>query len=307
MRIDWEQMWVEMGVGEWASFDLPLGADRFPGMASAAMEEGQRWHLELAQQAGKRWPGSVFERPLRGVLPVGRWNVHLQGRIDQLLWQGRGWLLREVKAVGRGLPCDPSHLREAYPAYFCQLAAYFVLLADGGIALEPGTPEAFGAEGAVPAVVDQASSGGSVALSGAELVFVSRENGLLQVIPLDLAEARQLVTASCRRLEQFLEIRRRARMRRLEASPSAPFEQLRPGQAEVRQALRQPPLARRVTFFQASTGFGKTGILLEYALERLCRGHCERILYLTGKSTGQLPVTAQVQRMCPPESGIRLM
>ena len=48
---------------------------------------------------------------------------------------------------------------------------------------------------------------------------------------------------------------------------------------------------------EAPTGFGKTGVLLEAALTHLRAGHFERVLYLTGKATGQLQVVRTLQAM----------
>jgi DNA excision repair protein ERCC-2 len=59
----------------------------------------------------------------------------------------------------------------------------------------------------------------------------------------------------------------------------------------------------RFVAFEAPTGFGKTGLLLECALAELTSGRCERILYLTSKSTGQLQVVRTLRNMTAPQSG----
>ena len=51
---------------------------------------------------------------------------------------------------------------------------------------------------------------------------------------------------------------------------------------------------------EAPTGFGKTGLLLECALGELRAGHFDRVLYLTGKSTGQLHVVETLRAMTAP-------
>jgi Rad3-related DNA helicase len=57
-------------------------------------------------------------------------------------------------------------------------------------------------------------------------------------------------------------------------------------------------LRRRTTLlFEAPTGYGKTGVLLEFALGRLRAGRFARLLYLTGKSTGQLQVMRTLAAM----------
>ena len=52
--------------------------------------------------------------------------------------------------------------------------------------------------------------------------------------------------------------------------------------------------------FEAPTGFGKTGCLLEFALTALKEGVYDRLVYLTGKSTGQLQVVRQLETMLAP-------
>jgi DNA excision repair protein ERCC-2 len=58
--------------------------------------------------------------------------------------------------------------------------------------------------------------------------------------------------------------------------------------------------------FEAPTGFGKTGVLLEFALDQLRSGHFDRALYLTSKATGQLQVVHTLAAMTasgqPPEA-----
>ncbi len=55
-----------------------------------------------------------------------------------------------------------------------------------------------------------------------------------------------------------------------------------------------------VLCFEAPTGFGKTGCLLEFALTALKEGVYDRLVYLTGKSTGQLQVVRQLEAMLAP-------
>ncbi|MBK8475965.1 MAG: helicase [Opitutaceae bacterium] len=66
-------------------------------------------------------------------------------------------------------------------------------------------------------------------------------------------------------------------------------------------ALRTPhsaiPPVSGILCFEAPTGFGKTGCLLEFALSALKEGTYDRLVYLTGKSTGQLQVVRQLEVM----------
>ncbi len=62
---------------------------------------------------------------------------------------------------------------------------------------------------------------------------------------------------------------------------------------DLRAAAERSP----ALLFEAPTGFGKTGIALEYALTELRAGRLTRLIYLTGKSTGQLQVVRQLSAM----------
>src|ERR1019366_320843 len=54
--------------------------------------------------------------------------------------------------------------------------------------------------------------------------------------------------------------------------------------------------------FEAPTGYGKTGCVLEFALGQLQSGRFSRLIWLTGKSTGQLQVVRTLEQMTDNES-----
>lgn len=138
----------------------------------------------------------------------------------------------------------------------------------------------------------------------AELVFVEAGSGLAQTVVLT-ADDQAAFQIQLERVTSFLDLRWRARerLRRLRFRPA--FAEPRPGQettrVELDRALREQ---HGPVFFEAPTGFGKTGMLLECALGQLQSGHFERVLYLTSKSTGQLQVVrtlaAMTQKAGPP-------
>src|SRR5690606_35792975 len=99
------------------------------------------------------------------------------------------------------------------------------------------------------------------------------------------------------RLVQFLNLHLRARDRRRGLRFQPAFATLRGGQADTRSRLDAALHAQRIVAFEAPTGFGKTGILLETALHALRDARCDRVVYLTSKSTGQLQVVATLQKM----------
>ena len=211
-----------------------------------------------------------FEVPVKGEIARKGWLVALAGRIDQVVRSADAAMLREIKTVTRALPAPEAELRADYPGYFVQLAAYAALRG----AREP-----------------------------CELVFVEADSGLAQTVALSRVDDR-LLDLQLDRVAEFLDLRLRGRerLRQLRFRPA--FASPRHGQegaaAELRLAIRG---GRSAVLLEAPTGFGKTGVLLECALGELREGSFERVLYLTGKSTGQLEVVETLQGDDRPGAG----
>jgi Rad3-related DNA helicase len=179
-----------------------------------------------------------------------------------------------VKTITAALPASAETLRQTYGSYIVQLATYAALRRM---------------EAAEPALA-------------AELVFVEIATGILQTLPLDRTDE-LLFTQRLEQLTSFLDEQHRSRERLRGLRVHAPFSELRPGQADASRALADALERNRVIAFEAPTGFGKTGILLEAALRRLQQGHQRRLIYLTSKGTGQLQVTQTLARMTAPRVG----
>ena len=279
MRIDFSDRTVTLAATELATFragPAPRGATTFEGRWRA--EAGQQWHRALrdrltAEVSGDDERSAAFEVPLEGRRTHRTWRFTVQGRIDQVVRGPRGILVREVKTVRRALPLPADDIEADYGEYLDQAAVYTVLLPAAGGA--PGSPRDAPVE--------------------TELVLVDIDHGLTQVHPVRECAAR--FEACLNRLTDFLEARRAhtARIRGMDFRP--PFAEPRPGQettaARLREALDRAP----VTLFEAPTGFGKTGVALQLALARLRDGLVDRVVYLTGKSTGQLQVCKQLAAM----------
>jgi Rad3-related DNA helicase len=266
MNFDLDRRTAALGVGEFAGFSLgPREAGSGAGSGLWRAQLGQHWHQELRRQATATDGSAEFERPIEGGIVHRGWTLTLSGRVDQLVPSAHGLLLREIKSILRPLPADEAELRAEYPAHFIQLAAY--------AALARIAPE--GAASPRPARF--------------ELVFVEADSGLAQTVALTPADD-GLFRAQLERLTEFLDLRLRARerLRRLRFRPA--FAQPRPGQETTRADLTSQFERRPLVLFEAPTGFGKTGVLLEFALGQLQSGHFDRALYLTSKSTGQLQV-----------------
>jgi DNA excision repair protein ERCC-2 len=286
MQFSLETRTVSLSVGEFAGFSLgPVDSSGGPqGIWRAQL--GQHWHHELQQRTLAEAPTAQFEVPVDGRLTHRGWTFALNGRIDQLV----GDTLREIKSVMRPLPAEETDLRTDYPAYFLQLAAYAVLR------------RALGAK-----------------QTKAELIFVEAGSGLAQTIALTAFDE-ALVHHQLDALVEFLNLRLRATERRRSLDFRPAFPTLRPGQETIQADLsaalfasvsqsenrgqtpgRQQTATVRspssVVLFEAPTGYGKTGCVLEFALNLLKAGRFARLIWLTGKSTGQLQVVQTLQQM----------
>ncbi|HZP60893.1 MAG TPA: PD-(D/E)XK nuclease family protein, partial [Opitutaceae bacterium] len=275
MEFSLDNRTAALGVGEFAAFAFGPRGDAGGPSGLWRAQLGTHWHQELHARAAEENPGATAEVPIAGRLVHRGWTLTLSGRIDQLLPREGATVLREIKTVMRPLPAPEAELRAEHPDYFVQLAAYLALL----------------------------RANGDSRLPAAELLFVEAASGLVQ--PVALAPADEaLFRAQLERVVEFLEHRRRARdrLRSLHFRPA--FAELRPGQAEAAGQLRTAVAApSAAVFFEAPTGFGKTGVLLEAALTELRDGRFERVLYLTSKATGQLQVGRTLAAMTATEAG----
>ncbi|MEI6860807.1 MAG: helicase, partial [Verrucomicrobiota bacterium] len=281
MEFDLDQRTAALGVGELSAFAIgPRDAgDGTSGVWRAQL--GTRWHQELRAKTAATTVAADFEATVAGQIFHGGWTLTLTGRIDQVLPATEGGgpeLLREIKTVLRPLPVPEAELRADYPGYFAQLAAYVALRRLAA----PEQPVR------------------------AELLFVEAGSGLGQTVGLTPADD-GLFRARLAAVTEFLTLRLRARerLRALRFRPA--FHAPRDGQEttclDLATALQSAP----GVLFEAPTGFGKTGVLLECALAQLRAGRFSRVLYLTSKSTGQLHVVHTLQVMtavasvAPPE------
>ena len=272
MLFDLDARTASLGIGEFADFTVgPRDALGGPsGLWRAQL--GTRWHQQLRERTAGQCPTAEFEVQLKGRVAHRGWVLTLTGRIDQLVPGSDQLTVREIKTVTRPLPADETELRAEYPGYFVQLATYLALRQIA----EP-----------------------AVRLRG-ELLFLEAGSGLAQTIVLTAADD-ALFRAQLERVVEFLDARHRARerLRRLHFQP--PFATLRPGQENtLAQLLDALHTRQSAILFEAPTGFGKTGVLLEAALTQLRAGHCERVLYLTGKATGQIQVARTLDLMTAP-------
>ena len=284
MRLDPIQRTATGSVREFAEFRLGPGRESEHRASRWRMEAGRQWHEALRREIERSPAAGHQVRAEVGIevtLPLAGWLLTIQGRIDQLIDRPEGPWIREVKTVRRALPRPPDELRQDFPDYFAQTALYAYLWDRRSEAPHGQTPTA------------------------ASLIFVDIDDGLQQSIALTPEEIIARFEAQAAVWSTFLQSRARSheRLRHLQWTP--PFASLRPGQSESRHALAAFTLRGPRLCFEAPTGFGKTGLVLEHALERLRSGMVDRVIYLTGKSTGQIQVTLQLRQMCAAHGGLR--
>ncbi|QYM77543.1 helicase [Horticoccus luteus] len=271
MEFSLDQRSASLSVGEFAAFNVgPRESGDGPhGVWRAQL--GVHWHNELRARAADDTPAAEFEVAIAGAVAHRGWVIQLTGRIDQWLPAAAVPTLREIKTVLHPLPVAEAELRADHPDYFAQLAAYVALrrLAAPTAALR------------------------------AELVFVEAGSGLAQTVVLTAADE-TCFDVQLERVVEFLDLRARARERLRHLHFRSPFATLRPGQETTRAELTAAFERHPAVLFEAPTGFGKTGVLLEFALGQLQAGHFERVLYLTSKATGQLQVVRTLAAMTAP-------
>ena len=272
MKFDLAARTARLSVGELANFAIGPkdGGDGTSGIWRAQL--GSHWHREMQAQTTLESPDAQFEVTIEGQVFHRGWTVSLTGRIDQSVGEKSVTVLREIKTLTRPVPVPEPELRAEYPHYFAQLATYLALRR----------------------IAEPAAS-----LRG-DLVFVETSNGLSQTITLSREDER-LFDIRLERLVQFLDLNLRARERRQNLLFAPAFDTLRPGQEDTQRHLETALTKKSIVTFEAPTGFGKTGVMLETALHALKSGRCDRVVYVTSKSTGQLQVVSTLDRMTDPK------
>lgn len=290
MQIDHEQRKAHFALGKLAAFSTtPQSAER-GSAARWRAEIGSHWHREkrtklererdhvIRLEHGQLVPCSIaFEIPVCGTLVHRGWSFHLEGRLDQRFRGPDGLcILRELKTTLERLPRPALELRAARPEHFHQLGLYLALseLAEPGMKFV------------------------------GELLYVEASTGLEQTLAFSAAD-RAALEGHLDSVADFLEQRRESllRLRTLRWTPA--FTKPRPGQETILQELLASTARteKKPILLKAPTGFGKTGVLLEAALAIMQAGQADRIVYLTGKTTGQLHVLETLRHMLAPASG----
>ena len=305
MQFSLENRTASLSVGEFAGFSLGPTESGGGSHGIWRAQLGQHWHNELQKRTLTESSSAQFEVGIEGRLVHRGWTFALTGRIDQLV----GDTLREIKSVMRPLPAEETVLRTDYPAYFLQLAAYLVLFRTSRSSLLPRTEVRGQTPGTAAAGQQGVTSHLSLSPLRGELIFVEAGSGLSQTIALTLFDE-ALVHHQLDALVEFLNLRLRATARRRSLTFRPAFPSLRPGQETIQKDLaaaftenseigqsRIENHKSKILLFEAPTGYGKTGCVLEFAVGQMKAGRFARLIWLTGKSTGQLQVVQTLQQM----------
>lgn len=269
---------VTLSVSEFSEFRVGMPAQHMYREGIWRAQLGTAWHSKLQAQVTAQTPEARFEVPITGHYSYQGWTFAIRGRIDQVIEMEDHCLLREVKTTSLALPIPAEEVRQKYPHYFSQIATYLTLAALH-------------------------SDYQHKAIRG-ELCFVDITHGMVQNISVDEGYQRDF-QARLDAWVPFLEDmwQNKARIQSLDFKPAFPSP--RPGQPEAQENLHAAINHSKTVLFEAPTGFGKTGAVLEFALHELKNGRYQRAIYLTGKSTGQLQAIRQIKNMVVDEGALR--
>ena len=277
MRLDYEKRIAYLGIGEWSRFSLNPIASFYAPFSRSRLKAGQEWHKKSqAETEAILTPSQIdlkafFEVTIEGHVPCDQWTLKLNGRIDQIITRNRLHSFVEIKTIQEQLPVPEDELITRYSDYFAQLAMY--------------------------QSIGQHHPDWNDRPIEATLTFIDIHNETIQSVEISSELSAHLIKERHHRLTPFLQSRTDAHLRLKQLNYRPPFQSLRPGQAETKKGLQRLATQYSKIYFQAPTGYGKTGTILEYALDKLKSGLFDRVIYLTGKSTGQIQVRRQLQQM----------
>ncbi len=270
MRIDPVKRFVQVSAREISEFSTLRRAGS-PGTGRWRTDAGRKWHESVQRELADQYEKEI---PLTGDLQRGKWTLHVEGRCDlRSIPDGTPPILGEIKTLSEPLPLPEDELRARHPAHFRQIALYSLLAQDAV------SPKSF-------------------------LLFIDPDSGIRQQVWLERKDIDLLERHIDLLLEFLDDVEERTHTRstlQWESFAKSP----RCGQIEASRLLGDALPRSRVIGFQAPTGFGKTRIVLEEALAALRSGKAERILYLTGKTSGQEQACAELQSLFPTTPPLR--
>ena len=275
-----DEKWIRLNVGEWVRW----GQVPHTGRASVSpmrAQIGQDWHAQIRKQTQEQSTNARFEEPIEGIIRHGDWTIELKGRIDQIVGAPHNEIqLQEIKSITDPLPEAEQEVLARYPQYRLQLATYMVLYSK--------------------------NADSSIAVSG-QLIFVNIADGFVQRVNITLEEAHKRVQAHLSEVAGILEsIHARQNQFRSSTLPD-PFPSWREGQYEALEHIEKAWDNHQHLCVEAPTGYGKTAIALHAALRKIHEGLAKRILFLSGKTSGQWQALEQLKNWRLHECGLQFL
>ena len=271
MKIDPETQTVMLGVRELSEFEI---CQRSSGRGAGRwrLEAGRTWHQTIQGESQEEFDR---EKSISGRIERGGWSIQIDGRCDLFRLDEAGLpVFGEIKTVTDPLPLPASELRARFPAYFRQLACYSLLAGESS-----NRAESF-------------------------LLFLNIDTEIRQTVALGPEDLESLET-HLDSLVEFLQFTAERTAVRSQLEWNSFRAHPRAGQVQASEDLASAEKTHRVVGFQAQTGFGKTRIVLEHALEAIRAGKADRILYLTGKISGQEQACTEARQLFPDSQGLR--
>lgn len=283
MKVDFATQSIKLGIRDFCEF----GQNSYPSTpydlaGNWRTQLGHKWHQQLWAETQSRFQKKAqAEVSIKGTIEHQGWSFEIQGRIDQIIEEDCENIVREVKTTSQILPLPVAKLQSLFPSYFEQVACYLFLKTSEESVAKPWS---------------------------AELLFLHIETGIHQTVPF----TEKPLAILGERLDAwvaFLEFQKAKRSRVERLTVPAAFSTFREEQIPARErllgTLDSDFQGSRIITFQAPTGFGKTSLAIEWALKALKSEHINRILFLTGKSTGQEPILNEFNRFQSLSPGIR--
>lgn len=273
MKINFDTQSVTLSAGELSQLFISTSrGERSKQKSAWRSKVGQEWHVRFAKEKAKS-SEIQSEVSLKKTISHRGWSIQIDGRIDLIEKLLAQTILWEVKTVSRPLPISAEDLYFLYPHYFNQLSIYHFLYQQ-----EHPSEQ-----------------------SKAQLAFISISNEEIQTIAVDPREVDERARHLIDQLVGYLQSRRDKQSSRRNLSFQPAFTSPREGQEFAKKQLIFRASKEKFICFEAPTGFGKTGVSLEAALALLRDSKFSRIIYLTGKNSGQQEVINQLDKMILPQ------
>ena len=278
LRVDRERREVRLGATTFAE----IAAGRVHGFGPRgglhAQWLGATLHTAYQRDACAADPDYRAEVGLSGRLPAGDWTLVVRGRADGVRRRPDGIVVEELKSVRAEAPRDglwreACRLQTAVYAWMLDADAPTGMRKEGDA--RPVTARLLWLRPGVGVVADEAVDWRSLDWAGlAEgVVLEARDED-------DAARAR------------------RTRWQAASARLRWPFDELRPGQKEIRSTVEEAIARREQLLVQAPTGSGKTVAVLEPALRAALEDGL-RLVVLTASGPQQRGIVATLERLAP--------